>query len=95
MTLDKYADLSLAEAREQAGEARKGIRNGADPIEERKREERVAIHTVKELFSDWHQDLEKRLKHPNIPKRIFEKEIAPSIGHRRWRHPQCARSSGR
>ncbi|MFW3614832.1 tyrosine-type recombinase/integrase [Billgrantia antri] len=80
LTLDKCANLSLAEAREQAGEARKGIRNGADPIEERKREKRVAIHTVKELFSDWHQDLEKRLKHPNIPKRIFEKEIAPSIG---------------
>ncbi|SEL29686.1 tyrosine-type recombinase/integrase [Halomonas daqiaonensis] len=81
MTLDKFADLSLAEAREQAGEARKAIRNGADPIEERKREERVVIHTVQELFSDWYQDLEKRLKHPNIPKRIFEKEIAPSIGH--------------
>jgi len=81
LTLDKCADLSLAEAREQAVEVQRAIRKGVDPVEERKREEQVAIHTVKELFSDWHQDLEKRLKHPNIPKRIFEKDIAPSIGH--------------
>ncbi|SFU48182.1 tyrosine-type recombinase/integrase [Halomonas korlensis] len=81
LTLDKYADLSLAEAREQAVEAQKAIRNGIDPIEERKREEQATIHTVKDLFTDWYQDLEKRLKHPRIPKRIFEKEVAPSIGH--------------
>ncbi|WP_148252202.1 tyrosine-type recombinase/integrase [Aidingimonas lacisalsi] len=81
LTLDKYADLSLAEAREQAVESQKAIRKGLDPVEERKREEQVAIHTVQGLFTDWHQDLEKRLKHPHIPKRIFEKEAAPSIGH--------------
>lgn len=81
LTLDKCADLSLAEAREQAVEAQRAIRNGVDPVEERKREEQATIHNVSDLFSDWYQDLEKRLKHPNIPKRIFEKEIAPSIGH--------------
>ncbi|NWO10554.1 site-specific integrase [Chromohalobacter salexigens] len=81
LTLDKYTDLSLAEARERAVEAQRVIRNGVDPIEERKREEKATIHTVKDLFSDWHQDLEKRLKHPHIPKRIFEKDIAPSIGN--------------
>nr|WP_299379704.1 site-specific integrase [uncultured Halomonas sp.] len=81
LTLDKYARLSLAEAREQAVEAQKTIRNGIDPIEERKREEQVTIRTVKDLFTDWYHDLEKRLKHPRIPKRIFEREIAPSIGH--------------
>lgn len=81
LTLDKCADLSLAEARERAVETQKAIRNGLDPVEERKREEQVTIHTVRDLFSDWHQDLEKRLKHPNIPKRIFEREVAPSIGN--------------
>lgn len=81
LTLDKYADRSLAEAREQAVEAQKAIRNGIDPVEERKREEQVTIHTVRDLFGDWYHDLEKRLKHPRIPKRIFEKEVAPSIGH--------------
>ncbi|RKR03564.1 tyrosine-type recombinase/integrase [Halomonas sp. M20] len=81
LTLGKYAQLSLAEAREQAIESQKAIRNGIDPVEERKREEKVTINTVQDLFTDWHQDLEKRLKHPHIPKRIFEKEAAPSIGH--------------
>lgn len=81
LTLDKCMDLSLAEARERAVEAQRAIRSGLDPIEERKRGEQVSIRTVRELFCDWHRDLEKRLKHPNIPKRVFEKEIAPSIGH--------------
>ncbi|SHE76491.1 Integrase [Modicisalibacter ilicicola DSM 19980] len=81
LTLDKYADRSLAEAREKAVEVQRAIRNGVDPLEERKREEQIKIHTVRELFGDWHHDLEKRLKHPNIPKRIFEKEVSPSIGH--------------
>lgn len=81
LTLGKYAQLSLAEAREQAIESQKIIRNGADPVEERNREERATINTVQDLFTDWHQDLEKRLKHPHIPKRIFDKEVAPSIGH--------------
>ena len=80
LTLEKYAQLSLAEAREQAVETQKVIRSGVDPLEERKREEQATIRTVRELFSDWYVDLEKRLKHPNIPKRMFEREVAPSIG---------------
>ncbi len=81
LTLDKYAQLSLADARLKAAEAQKAIRDGVDPVEERKRQEQILIHTVSELFDDWYHDLEKRLKHPRIPKRIFEKEVAPSIGH--------------
>ena len=38
LTLDKCADLSLDEAREQAVEAQRAIRSGVDPVEERKRE---------------------------------------------------------
>ena len=81
LTLDKCDDLSLADARLKAAEAQKAIRDGVDPVEERKRQEQILIHTVRELFDDWYHDLEKRLKHPRIPKRIFEKEVAPSIGH--------------
>lgn len=81
LTLDRCMQISLAEAREKSAEAQKNIRLGLDPIEERKREESVSIRTVKDLFSDWYQDLEKRLKYPNIPKRIFEKEVDSSIGH--------------
>lgn len=80
MTLGKYPQLSLAEAREQVVETQKTIRNGTDPLAERKRDEQVTISTVQDLFDDWYQDLEKRLKHPKIPKRVVERDIAPSIG---------------
>ncbi|WP_252107932.1 MULTISPECIES: site-specific integrase [unclassified Halomonas] len=80
MTLGKYSHLSLAEAREQVVETQKAIRSGRDPLTERKREEKITISTVQDLFDDWYQELEKRLKHPNIPKRVFERDIAPFIG---------------
>lgn len=80
LTLAKFVELSLAEARERAVTAQKDIRSGVDPIEERKREERITLRTVSDLFEDWYQDLEKRLKHPRIPKRIFLREVSPSIG---------------
>lgn len=71
---------SLAEAREQVVETQKAIRSGIDPLVERRRDEQVTISTVQDLFDDWYQDLEKRLKHPNIPKRVFERDIASIIG---------------
>ena len=80
LTLGSYEQISLAEAREQAVETKKAIRTGIDPIEARKREEQATLRTVSDLFGDWCQDLEQRLKHPHIPKRIFTKEVAPSIG---------------
>ncbi|WP_299198007.1 site-specific integrase [uncultured Amphritea sp.] len=83
LTLGKHHHLTLADVRATAEEFKKKIRNGEDPIAERKREEQAVIHTVEGLFNDWYQGLVLRLKHPNIPKRIFVKEIAPQIG----RHP--------
>ncbi|OHY81466.1 site-specific integrase [Marinobacter sp. AC-23] len=80
LTLGKCVQISLAEAREKAVDAKKVVRSGIDPIEERKREEQATLRTVSDLFGDWSQDLEKRLKHHHIPKRIFTKEVAPSIG---------------
>lgn len=80
MTLGKCSHLSLAEAREQVVETQKAIRSGTDPLTERKREEKIKISTVQDLFDDWYQELEKCLKHPNIPKRVFERDIAPAIG---------------
>lgn len=80
LTLGKPSDLSLAEARSQAEDARRKVRKGDDPIAERKRNRPARIHTVEELFNDWKQDLVRRLKHPHIPQRIFAREIAPHIG---------------
>lgn len=80
MTLGKVSDISLRDARLLAAEKMKQVREGFDPLIQRKRAEQEKIKTVNDLFSDWYPSQEKRLKHPNIPKRVFLKDIAPHIG---------------
>lgn len=80
MTLSKYEDLSLADARAKAASEGKQHRDGLDPLLARKREQQIIIQTVDDLFSDWYPSLVKRLKYPNIPERVYRKDIAPHIG---------------
>ena len=80
MTIGKVDELSLADARLKAAEFRKQISEGINPIAERKRSKQADIQIINDLFEDWHKDLPKRLKHPNIPKRIYQKELSPQIG---------------
>ncbi|URL15696.1 integrase arm-type DNA-binding domain-containing protein [Pantoea ananatis] len=80
ITLGKVSLVSLAEARILAGEARRKVVAGEDPIAERKLNRPKLLTTVNQLFEDWHKDLVKRLKHPKIPERVFKKDIAPTIG---------------
>ncbi|ORT50680.1 integrase [Vibrio sp. qd031] len=80
MTLGKVRDLSLADARLEAATKMKQVREGFDPLLQRKRAEQESIKTVNDLFEDWYPTLVKRLKHPNIPKRVYTKDIAPHIG---------------
>lgn len=80
LTLGKQTDLSLAEARSEADAARKKVRAGNDSVAERKLSRPAAITTVHELFDDWFVELQKRLKNPQIPARVFKKDISPQIG---------------
>ncbi|MGR5254334.1 tyrosine-type recombinase/integrase [Vibrio astriarenae] len=80
MTLGKVKDLPLADARLEAASKMKIVRQGGDPLLQRKRAEQESIRTVNDLFEDWYPTLVKRLKHPNIPKRVYTKDIAPHIG---------------
>jgi integrase len=80
ITLGPQAYHSLADVRVQCVLLRKLINEGVDPIEEKRSEKRVVIRTVNDLFEDWFKGVEKRLKHPRIPHRIFSKEISPIIG---------------
>ncbi|TKB56302.1 tyrosine-type recombinase/integrase [Ferrimonas aestuarii] len=80
MTIAKLTDLSLADARVKAALLKQKVRGGEDPIAQRSAEKKVVLRTVDDLFADWYQSLEKRLKHPGIPKRIYTKEIEPHIG---------------
>ncbi len=80
MTLGKLMDLSLAEARLEAAIKKKQLREGSDPLLLKRRSDQAKIFTVDDLFKDWHKGLVKRLKYPNIPERIYRKDIAPFIG---------------
>jgi integrase len=80
MTLGKLADLSLANARLEAALKMKQQREGLDPLLAKKRQQQAQIKTVDDLFEDWHLGNIKRLKHPNIPERVYRKDIAPHIG---------------
>ncbi|MGL6027332.1 MAG: hypothetical protein ACRC0U_09700 [Vibrio sp.] len=57
------------------------LQQGEDPLAIRAIETIPEIQNVSQLFQDWYaKDLSRRLKHLNIPKRVFTKEIAPVIG---------------
>lgn len=81
MTLGSYPELSLSEARDAAFQQRKLLKQGINPLMQRKRQQWSGIETIDDLFNDWFKhDLEGRIQHSNIPKRIYIKEIAPVIG---------------
>ncbi len=80
ITLDKYPQLSLVNARAKCAILKAEIKNGIDPQAEKKRPAIVKIYTADDLAEDWLLDCEKRLKHPNIPRRVYEKNLAPVFG---------------
>ncbi|MGL1204818.1 tyrosine-type recombinase/integrase [Vibrio parahaemolyticus] len=86
MTIARHDELTLAEARDKARELRKKLLNDINPIVDRKKEQETVIKTVDDLFEDWYKTLETRLQHPNIPKRIYQKEISPYIGQQTLKH---------
>ena len=82
MTLGKYPDLSLADAKADAAIKKREINLGTDPLITRQRIKEQSIKLVDDLFEDWYiNDIAKRLKHPNIPKRVYTKDIKPYIGN--------------
>ncbi|HBN13549.1 MAG: integrase [Gammaproteobacteria bacterium] len=84
MTIGKTSDLTLADARSEAELQKRHVRGGTDPIVARQRAEWTGIQSVEDLFADWYtNDIKPRLKHPQIPKRLFENDIAPVIGRMR------------
>ena len=80
VTIGKYPELSLADAKYQAAKIKSDINKGIDPIAEKKRSATPQYSTVNDLAKDWLMECEKRLKHPSIPKRVYTKDIAPTIG---------------
>ncbi|EJG0658340.1 site-specific integrase [Vibrio parahaemolyticus] len=76
-----YPRMSISEAMRAALEIVENAKLGIDPKSERKKAELVEIHTVDQLFEDWHQSyLLKHLKNPQIPARYYNKEMKSHIG---------------
>ena len=81
MTIGNYPQLSLKEAREVVIGLSDLRDEGKDPLVEKKRAYAANLHTCEMLFQDWYKhDLEPRIKHANIPYRIYNKYIKPILG---------------
>jgi integrase len=81
ITIGKYSQMKLPEARSEASKLKLSQTKGADPLLEKRRAEYTEINCCDALFDDWYEtDLVKRVKHPNIPLRVYRKDISPVIG---------------
>lgn len=80
MTIGRVEDLPLADARTEAALQMKQHREGLDPLIAKQRAKYESIHSVDDLFADWHEGNIKRLKHHHVPLRVYSKDIAPVIG---------------
>src|SRR5690606_16341922 len=56
------------------------VREGQNPLVLKKQAEMQDLRTVDDLFEDWQLVNQKRLKYPQIPERVYRKDIAPHIG---------------
>ncbi|MDN5369543.1 MAG: hypothetical protein PWP74_851 [Shewanella sp.] len=75
-----YPAMSLVEAKAEAAKIKLLAKQGVDPLAERERQQEETIKTVNDLFEDWYQTTAVRLKHPEIPQRMYTKDIKPTIG---------------
>lgn len=72
--------ISLANAKDETGILRAKIKKGFHPLAEQKRSSLINLKTANDVASDWLEDCKKRLKHPNIPLGVYNKDIRPFIG---------------
>ncbi len=84
ITIGRYGrppeGLSLANAKLEAALVRSKVNDGLDPIAEKKRSALLKLNTVDEVAEDWLKTCDKRLENPQIPRRVYRKDISPAIG---------------
>lgn len=83
LTLGRYPDLTLADARSQAIHERGRILKGADPATEKQAGHAENDHTVQALYELYRSRKEKVLRSWPEVRRIMEKEVLPAWRHRR------------
>jgi integrase len=84
MQLGKYNlnsdGMTLAEARLKGHEIKKQVSEEIDPKAELKRSNLIGYSTVNDVAEDWLETCRKRLNNPQIPERVYKKDIKPQIG---------------
>lgn len=85
MGMGQWPDVSIAEARERAAEARKAVRDGLDPIVERAKQRQVPkVVTLGEAAQGCFEAKKAELKNANAVKRwlgLLENHVFPKIGN--------------
>lgn len=77
-----YPIHSISQAKQDALKIRSDVKLGIDPKTKRKRHQQTQLHTVNDLFNDWCiNDIDKRLKHPSVPKRYYRNHMKKAIGN--------------
>ncbi len=74
--LGGYPDISLAEVNAETVLLKRSVKEKIDPLSERQRGDCTVFKTA----DDWLKDCDKRLKHSQIPRRVYRKDLAPMIG---------------
>ncbi len=84
LTLGNFPDMPLAQAREEARQARVLLDKQLDPLAVRRTTRDEQRHRVSfaELCESWfHSEIEGRaLKHPGVPRRYLDKYLLPGLG---------------
>nr|WP_152785477.1 site-specific integrase [Agarivorans sp. B2Z047] len=72
--------IKLGDALKKAIILQEDIAQGIDPQLSKSRPKRIEFDTVDQLAGDWLSVKKKRLKNPQIPERVYRKDISPFIG---------------
>ena len=84
LTLGHYPDMSLAQARIEAREARVLLDKHQDPLAARRAAEAEQRQrgSFRELCEDWYQNeiMGRGLKHPEVPRRHLDNYLLPKLG---------------
>ncbi len=83
LTLGRYPDLSLSEARKSAAVKRCEVQQVIDvaAVKQQKLAEAKQKGTVKDLTELWlNNTIRRKHKHPQVTERVFKRDILPALG---------------
>jgi len=93
MTLGKYPDVPLAQARDRLGEERKMLAGGGDPMAQRRATKTSTENSFGTVAAKWldHWQVGKSPRHVNYVRRRMDADILPNWEHARLqksKHPE-------